>query len=137
MAFAGWVGLLITMINLMPVGQLDGGHVARAALGESHERWAARLHLALPAFGLVSGGLMLHHAMRAGLGVIDALSYAQHGVLPWIVWSAMLAWMRWQAGEYHPPVGETPLDSRRRRYALAMLVIFFLIATPVPFRPAL
>jgi hypothetical protein len=49
----------------------------------------------------------------------------------------MLGWMRRQAGEYHPPVGDTPLDSRRRRYAVAMLLIFLLIATPVPFRPAL
>ena len=48
-----------------------------------------------------------------------------------------LGWMRRQAGEYHPPVGDTPLDSRRRRYAVAMLLIFLLIATPVPFRPAL
>jgi hypothetical protein len=59
------------------------------------------------------------------------------GLLPWLVWAVMLAWMRRQAGQYHPPVGETLLDPRRRWYALAMLVIFLLIATPVPFRPPL
>jgi membrane-associated protease RseP (regulator of RpoE activity) len=137
MAFAGWVGLLITMINLIPVGQLDGGHVARAALGEAHEKWSARLHVALPVLGLTVGGVMFAHATSPGRSVVEALSYAQYGVVPWLVWAAMLAWMRRQAGEYHPPVGETPLDPRRRRYALAMLVIFLLIAMPVPFRPAL
>jgi membrane-associated protease RseP (regulator of RpoE activity) len=137
MAFAGWVGLLITMINLMPIGQLDGGHVARAALGQSHEKWSARLHVALPIFGLAVGAVMFALARDAGRGILGALSYAQSGALPWLVWTVMLTWMRWQAGEYHPPVGETPLDPSRRRYAIAMLVIFFLIATPVPFRPVL
>jgi membrane-associated protease RseP (regulator of RpoE activity) len=137
MAFAGWVGLLITMINLMPIGQLDGGHVARAALGQSHEKWSGRLHVALPVLGFTIGGVMFALAQRAGRDVADSLSYAQSGVLPWLVWTLMLGWMRRQAGEYHPPVGETPLDPRRRRYAFAMLVIFLLIATPVPFRPAL
>ena len=137
MAFAGWVGLLITMINLMPIGQLDGGHVARAALGQAHETWSRRLHVALPVFGLVVGGAMLGLALSAGRGIVGALVYAQSGALPWLVWTVLLSWMRWQAGEYHPPVSEAPLDPRRRRYAIAMLVIFFLIATPVPFRPAL
>jgi membrane-associated protease RseP (regulator of RpoE activity) len=137
MAFAGWVGLLITMINLMPIGQLDGGHVARAALGQSHEAWSRRLHIALPILGVVTGGAMFVVALRAGRDALQALSYAQSGLLPWLVWTLMLGLMRRQAGEYHPPVGETPLDPRRRRYAVAMLVIFLLIATPVPFRPAL
>ena len=137
MAFAGWVGLLITMINLMPIGQLDGGHIARAVLGQSHETWSRRLHVALPILGVVTGGVMFVVARRAGRGALDALAYAQSGLLPWLVWTLMLGWMRRQAGEYHPPVGETPLAPRRRRYAVAMLVIFLLIATPVPFRPAL
>jgi membrane-associated protease RseP (regulator of RpoE activity) len=136
-AFAGWVGLLITMINLMPIGQLDGGHIARAALGQSHEAWSRRLHVALPILGVVCGGAMFAIAMRDGHGALESLSYAQSGLVPWLVWTVMLAWMRRQAGEYHPPVGETPLDPRRRRYAVAMLLIFLLIATPVPFRPAL
>ena len=137
MAFAGWVGLLITMINLMPIGQLDGGHVARAALGQSHEAWSRRLHVALPILGAACGGVMFAIAERAGRGVLESLSYAQSGLLPWLVWTLMLGWMRRQAGEYHPPVGDTPLDPRRRRYAVAMLLIFLLIATPVPFRSAL
>jgi membrane-associated protease RseP (regulator of RpoE activity) len=136
-AFAGWVGLLITMINLMPIGQLDGGHIARAALGQSHEAWSRRLHIALPIVGGVCGGVMFAIAMRDGHGVLASLSYAQSGLAPWLVWTLMLAWMRRQAGEYHPPVGETLLDPRRRRHAVAMLLIFLLIATPVPFRPAL
>lgn len=137
MAFAGWVGLLITMINLMPIGQLDGGHIARAALGQSHEKWSGRVHVALPILGLAAGGVMFWLAQRAGRDITDSLLYARSGVLPWLVWTLMLAWMRRQSGEYHPPVGEAPLDPRRRRYATAMLIIFLLIATPVPFRPAL
>ena len=137
MAFAGWVGLLITMINLMPIGQLDGGHVARAALGQAHEKWSERLHAVLPIFGLIVGTVMFVLAQRAGRAVLPSLSYAQYGVTPWLVWTLLLGWMRRRAGEYHPPVGDVLLAPMRRRYAIAMLVIFLLIATPVPLRPAL
>lgn len=136
-ALAGWIGLLITMINLMPIGQLDGGHIARAALGQAHERWSARLHVLLPIIAVTTGGTMLVAALRSGRKITEALAYAQSGFFPWLVWAVMLAWMRRQSGEYHPPVGDTPLDRKRRLAAIGMLAIFVLIATPVPFRPAL
>ncbi|MBS1123798.1 MAG: Peptidase family protein [Deltaproteobacteria bacterium] len=137
MAFAGWVGLLITMINLLPIGQLDGGHVARAVLGQRHEKFSARLHVVLPLVGLVFGAVMFGIALDAGKDVLGALGYAKYGVIPWLMWALLLALMRRQAGEYHPPVGDIPLDRSRRRSAIVMLVIFCLIATPVPFRPVL
>lgn len=137
MGFAGWVGLLITMINLMPIGQLDGGHVARAAIGDAHERWSARLHVALPVIGAVVGLIMLAVALDAGRSLYGALEYAVHGVIPWLIWTLLLGVMRRRAGEYHPPVGDVPLDPVRRGCAIAMLVVFVLIATPVPFRPVL
>ncbi len=137
MAFAGWVGLLITQINLMPIGQLDGGHVARAALGDRHEKLSERLHIVLPIIGTVAGVVMFLIARDAGKDIGDALSYAKFGVIPWFTWTLLLALMRRQAGEYHPPVGSTPLDPSRRRRAIFMLFVFCLIATPVPFRPVL
>jgi Zn-dependent protease len=137
MAFAGWVGLLITMINLMPIGQLDGGHVARAALGDRHEKLSERLHVVLPIIGIVAAGAMFLIARDAGKDTVDALSYAKYGAIPWFTWTLLLAVMRRRAGEYHPPVGDVPLDPRRRLQAIGMLVVFCLIATPVPFRPVL
>jgi membrane-associated protease RseP (regulator of RpoE activity) len=137
MAMAAWVGLLVTMINLMPIGQLDGGHVARAAFGQAHEKWSGRLHVALPVVGLVVTAGMFAAAHHAGLGTVDALQYAKYGAIPWLVWTLLLGVIRGRAGEYHPPVDDVPLDATRRRLAIAVLVIFLLIWTPVPFRPVL
>nr|HEX4317639.1 site-2 protease family protein [Kofleriaceae bacterium] len=137
MALGAWVGLLVTTINLMPIGQLDGGHVARSALGDRHEVWSQRLHVALPLVGFAVGGVMFASALDAGDDWVDALSYAKYGVMPWCVWSLMIAWMRHRGGEYHPPVSDVPLDAARRWRAIGVLVIFCLIATPVPFRPVL
>ena len=137
MANAAWVGFLVTAINLMPIGQLDGGHIARAAFGEAHERWSQRFNLALPVVGIVVGTFMYLDARGAGTDLGDALTYARSGFLPWMIWALLLAVFRHRAGEYHPPVGETPLDRKRRVAAILMLVIFVMIVTPVPFRPAL
>jgi len=137
MALAAWVGLLVTMINLMPIGQLDGGHVARAAFGQSHEKWSQRLHVALPIVGAIVATVMFIAARAHGYGVIAALSYAKFGAIPWLIWTLMLAVIRGRSGEYHPAVGDVPLDPLRRKLAIGVLVVFLLIATPVPFRPVL
>ena len=51
-AFAGWVGMLITSLNLLPVGQLDGGHIARAISGEKTTYISAAVPLVLMATGV-------------------------------------------------------------------------------------
>jgi membrane-associated protease RseP (regulator of RpoE activity) len=137
MGFAAWVGLLVTMINLMPIGQLDGGHVARAAFGDVHETWSKRLHIALPIVGVVVGAVMFVVARDAGRDAWGALSYASNGAIPWATWAVLLGLMRRSAGEYHPAVSGVPLDPVRKRMAIGVLILFVLIATPVPFRPVL
>jgi membrane-associated protease RseP (regulator of RpoE activity) len=138
MAFAAWVGILVTMINLIPIGQLDGGHVLRAWIGERHERVSARLHQALLAVAVVVAGGMIAVARVRDASWQDALGWAATGAIPWLVWAVLLAVLRRAGdGRYHPPVGEGALSPGRRRLALLVLVVFVLIFTPVPMVPPL
>jgi Zn-dependent protease len=139
MAFAAWMGLLVTMINLIPIGQLDGGHVARAWLGDArHDRLSARLHLALPIIGAGVALFLALDARSIGASWPDAGWYALDGAIPWLVWATMLAVMRRMGGgAYHPPVGDTPLTPGRRWLALLVLLTWILIFTPIPTRPSL
>jgi membrane-associated protease RseP (regulator of RpoE activity) len=135
--FAAWVGLLVTFINLIPIGQLDGGHVARAAFGEAHDRISRRLHVALPLVGVLSGATLFALAMVAGRDVVGSLRYASYGLLPWSIWGLMLLAMHRMSGGYHPPTHARPLSPGRRRVAIGLLIVFFLIFMPVPMRPPL
>ena len=138
MAFAAWVGLLVTMINLIPIGQLDGGHVARAWFGARHEDLSRRLHVALPLVGAAVAIFLVVEARLAGAGLLATLRYAGLGALPWLIWAALLVWMRRMGdGVYHPPVGDVPLTPGRRRVAVLVLVIWILIFIPIPMRPPL
>ena len=59
-AFAGWIGLLVTMINLIPIGQLDGGHIARAAIGKKwHKRTTFMSIITLAGLGYVIMALLI------------------------------------------------------------------------------
>ena len=137
MAFAAWVGLLVTMINLIPIGQLDGGHVARAVLGDRHEALSRKLHALLPVMAGVVGGMLFALALVAGKDVLGALAYASYGAMPWLLWAALLLAMRRAGGGYHPPTQARPLSPGRRRVALGLLIVFLLIFMPVPMRPTL
>ncbi len=106
-AFAGWIGLFVTSLNLIPIGQLDGGHILFALLGGLHQTISKVLVAVLAILGLV---------FWPG----------------WAVWAALMLVL----GVYHPPVShwESPLDPRRRRVGWAALVIFLITFTPVPFQ---
>lgn len=137
-AFAAWVGLLITMINLIPVGQLDGGHIACAFLGQGHERWSRWLHRILLLVGAGAAGVLVVEARAAGLGWGDALEHGLAGGLPWGIWAGILLAMRFLAGGmYHPPVGRVELGPGRRWLGLFVALVLISIFMPVPLRPAL
>jgi hypothetical protein len=104
-ALAAWLGLLATSLNLIPLGQLDGGHILYAALGRAQRRLALPLWL-----GLLAVAVLLWPG--------------------WLLWSAVTLIM----GLRHPPVQDEarPLDPRRRRLAWAALAIFLLSFMPVP-----
>ena len=113
-AFAAWAGLLVTMINLIPVGQLDGGHISYALLG----RRARTLGYVLIAAMVGWGGWLLMIGNQAG------------GF--WITWG----FLNLIINPRHPPPLDdaTRLDWRRVALGLAVLVIFILTFMPAPLR---
>jgi len=107
-AFAGWVGILVTSFNLFPVGQLDGGHISYALLGPSKSRALARVML----------------------GVFIVM-----GIIFWIGWF-LWAFIILVLGLRHPRIvdEETPLSPRRRLMGLIALLIFILSFIPDPLK---
>jgi membrane-associated protease RseP (regulator of RpoE activity) len=105
MTFAAWFGLVVTGFNLLPVGQLDGGHVAHALLG----RWAR-----------VLGAVVL-----VALVVLGALAWQG-----WYVWAAMIFISGWQ----HPDPLNTvaPLGRTRTILGLLTFLLIALLFTPAP-----
>lgn len=128
-ALAGWAGLLVTMMNLVPVGQLDGGHVAFALFGERQTVYSRRCRKLLLAVGLAVGALASLRAMQAGQSsdqVLEALLSGIH----WLMWAGVLTLMaRFARGE-HPPVEAGELTPKRRVLAWLTLSLFVLLFMP-------
>jgi membrane-associated protease RseP (regulator of RpoE activity) len=103
-AWAGWAGLLITALNLIPAGQLDGGHILYALFGK-------RSRIILP-FVLVA--LIILGTVWSG----------------WWLWAFIIFLL----GRSHAePLDQiTTLDSRRKALAVFGLVVFILVFTPIP-----
>jgi len=108
---AGWVGMLVTSLNLFPVGQLDGGHAAYAVSRTLH-RWLSRLTV-LALFVFIT-------LLWLGLGQAPAYT----------LWLAILLWMR----DRHPRLLDesTPLGTGRKIVAVLLLAIFLLSFIPIP-----
>jgi len=105
-ALAAWFGLFATALNLLPLSQLDGGHILYAAAGRSQRRLALPIWLALAVGGVLWLG--------------------------WLLWCGIVLLM----GLRHPPVVDewTPLDAKRRALAVVALVLFVLAFMPVPMK---
>jgi len=106
LAWAGWTGLLVTCLNLIPAGQLDGGHALYVLLGRRASLLWPVLIVGLVLMGMVWSG--------------------------WWIWAALLFLL----GRVHatPLDDVTRLDPGRRLIALSGIVLFFLLFTPIPLR---
>lgn len=114
-ALAGWAGLLVTALNLVPVGTLDGGHVAYGLFGEKARR----------IFPVAIGALII----LMFLPVFLTLSLTAFN-LSWLLWVFILFWL---GNVRTVPLDDiTELDPKRRALGFLVLFIFFLIFTPIP-----
>jgi membrane-associated protease RseP (regulator of RpoE activity) len=133
-AWASWIGFLVTMLNLIPVGQLDGGHVAYALFGERQNRYSRLVHLGLLGVGLAVSGAYALAAAASGAGAQEVATQAQTG-FPWFVWAGVL-YLIWRIRRsYHPPAPDpTPIGSGRIALGIACIVVLVLLFMPVPLR---
>lgn len=101
---AAWVGIFATALNLLPAGQLDGGHIVYSVMPEKHARIS-----------------------RAVIVALVPLAWLWSG---WLMWAVLLLIL----GFRHPPLLDRrqPLDEKRRAWALVGLVVFVLCFTPIP-----
>ena len=114
MAFAGWLGLFVTALNLLPVGQLDGGHVIYALFG-------GRLHRLISKV-FVTGGVLV---------VLASIALRLNFWPGWLLWAVLLIFL----GLGHPSTTDsyTPLGPRRRIAAWLTIALFAVTFCPVPF----
>jgi Zn-dependent protease len=124
-AYAAWVGMFITMINLLPVGQLDGGHVAYSLFGPRQDRVAHFVHRSLLAFFFVSLVGFVMRDVRAGFGL---LRFGQHvgNSLFWLVWFQVLAILGTLSAKERPKEGEGIAIRTRIVAVLGLAVVAWL-----------
>ncbi|GMR04286.1 MAG: site-2 protease family protein [Thermodesulfobacteriota bacterium] len=105
-AFAGWIGFFVTAMNLLPIGQLDGGHILYALLGRRHRIFSILMVTTMVALGFLTWP-------------------------GWFIWAALI----YLIGLWHPPVDDyyVPMDRRRKLTSICALIVFVLTFIPMPF----
>lgn len=128
-AFAGWAGLLVTMLNLIPALQLDGGHVAYAVLGDRYERFSRVVRRSLLPLALIVSALYGWPAFQDGKRGEALWAEIAPGT-QWFMWWVLLKWMAAAAGREHPPTDPGPLSPRRRALGWLTLALFVVSFMP-------
>ena len=113
MAFAGWIGCFVTALNLLPVGQLDGGHVIYAIFGDRSKIIAKSFFWVLMVLSVIL--LML-------------------GYLIGVTWFMMWLMIKFIIKVEHPPVEneEVELDPFRKKLGFFVIFLFIILFVPIP-----
>jgi membrane-associated protease RseP (regulator of RpoE activity) len=117
MAFAAWFGFFMTAMNLLPIGQLDGGHITYALLPKQHHMISKFFH-----------GLLL---------ISPALLYIFVGFngITWGFFAIVIGVLMRDFGPRHPPVEEVSvLSPGRRAIAILSMLFFLVLIPPIPLR---
>src|SRR5579884_348715 len=125
-AFAAWAGMFVTMINLLPVSQLDGGHVAFALFGPRQNRIAQWVHRSMLAFFFVSVASFVARDVRAGAGLWRLGRHVNDSIF-WLFWFEVLAVLGALSSRGAGPAarrdGEARLSTSTRVFATVGLVL--------------
>ena len=130
--FTGWLGSFVTGLNLLPVGQLDGGHIIYAMFGQKRHAMVAKGFL----FCIIILGLPSLLELLLSLLKLNSAAFIPEQLLywswpGWIFWAFIL--LRF-IGLNHPPTEyDHPLTTVRTVFGWAAITIFALTFTPVPF----
>lgn len=141
----GWFGLFVTALNLLPIGQLDGGHVLYAMVGRWQHRigrWVVALLVTMGLGPLLKTIRELLHGdhpdalimvlQKILLPILDGIAT----VAPWLYegWAGWLLWAimaRFVFGIAHPPIDDpVPLDRRRMAIGIVAFIVFALSIAP-------
>jgi membrane-associated protease RseP (regulator of RpoE activity) len=121
-AFAAWAGLFVTMVNLVPAGQLDGGHIAYALFGPRQNRIAVWVHRSMLVFFAVSLASFVVRDLRAGAGLWHLGRHVNNSLF-WVLWFEVLAVI----GQITTPTPEE--DSARLSVATRLVMTLGLMVT--------
>jgi len=158
-AFAGWLGFFLTSLNLLPMGQLDGGHVTYGILGPRHRIVSHSVFIALVLWGVhgvfaeinpmswlwafafcwvavrlafSTHGSPLMKSFAVFLGLVGVFGNMVPNTTVWVVWAVLMCFLRLD----HPPTRDisVPLDPARKILGWIGLIVFLLTFIPEPFK---
>jgi membrane-associated protease RseP (regulator of RpoE activity) len=161
-AFAGWLGFFVTSLNLLPMGQLDGGHVMYGILGPRHRFVSRGAFIALVVWGVhgvfneinptawlwafgfgcvavlvasSGSGSPLLRGFALFLGIMGIVENYVPSTTVWVVWAILMCFLRLD----HPPTRDiaVQLDPGRKALGWIALALFLLTFIPEPFRELL